>query len=372
MKNVAIVLGTRPEIIKLAPVIFRLRASKRLAPIVISTGQHREMASQVFSAFGLKPDIELALMEQNQTPLGFLSRALASLEQTLVHPTTPYCGVIVQGDTTTALAGALSAFHLGLPLAHVEAGLRTYRLDSPFPEEMNRTVISRLGDLHFAPTTLAGKQLSEEKVSGEVFVVGNTVVDALQWMNQRLSANGCELDLQLNPLALERKRYVLVTGHRRENFDLPLRNLCDVLLQLVETIPDLHIVYPFHLNPNISNVVQARLGGQAKIHLLRPVNYATTLYLLKNASLVISDSGGIQEEAPSFRKFVLVTRNTTERPEAIAAGFAKLSPLDQPDALFQAAQDYLTRSQAAPGGPNPFGDGTAAEKIGSALENRWG
>ena len=370
MKLIAIILGTRPEIIKLAPVIQALKDSGSFSPLVIFTGQHREMGYQAFKPFSITPDIDLQLMEDNQTPNSFLAKLLPALESVLKEKKP--VGVIVQGDTTTALGGALCAFHLQIPVAHVEAGLRTHRLDSPFPEEMNRTVVSRIADLHFAPTKKAAANLANEGVTRHVHTVGNTVVDALLWTKSQLDAGALSIDEQVIRLGLETKRFVFVTGHRRENFDLPLRNLCAVLLQLTETFSALEIVYPVHLNPNVCQLVQRELRQKERIYLLAPVDHPTAVHLMKHAALIISDSGGIQEEAPSLQTMVLVTRATTEREEALEAGVAKLCPLERPAALYQTAVTLLLTKKSLTGSNiNPFGDGTASKQILSILKKAW-
>lgn len=328
------------------------------------------MAEQAFRIFQLQPDINLALMKKDQTPNSFLGELLLALEK--VFRENSFAAVLVQGDTTSALGGAIAAFHSGIPIGHVEAGLRTYSLQSPFPEEMNRTAISVVASYHFAPTACAVSNLAKEGHEKSVFLVGNSIVDALLWVNQRLERDVKLVDDKARQIAASGRKLVLVTGHRRENFDSPLVNLCQVIRKLVERMKDIEVIYPVHLNPHVQGPVHQQLKGIDRVHLIEPVDYPTTLYLMKHAALIISDSGGIQEEAPSFKKFVLVTRTTTERPEAIEAGFARLAPLDRPEELLQLAQEELTRQtprefpQA-----NPFGDGTTAKQIQEHLERLY-
>ncbi|MFN8390674.1 MAG: UDP-N-acetylglucosamine 2-epimerase (non-hydrolyzing) [Bdellovibrionota bacterium] len=367
MKSLAIVLGTRPEIIKLAPVILALRESKICQPIVIFSGQHQSMAEQAFAAFDLKPDVNLALMQVNQTPNSFLGALLPALENVLSgnRPN----GIIVQGDTTTALGGAICGFHLKLPIFHVEAGLRTGNLHSPFPEEMNRVLISRLADLHFCHTERARQNLEGEGIRTGLHVVGNTVVDALMLIAQRLATGKLTVQPEVANLRLKSNRVLLVTGHRRENFEGPLKNLCRVLSRLAEEIPELEIIYPVHLNPNVHDTVHAELGKTERIHLIPPVNYPSFIALMTIASLIVTDSGGVQEEAPSLGKRVLVTRSTTERPEAIDVGCSEVFPLDEPDALFARAKELLQNSsQRQVPMSNPYGSGTAGIRIRELLE----
>ncbi len=366
--DVAVIVGTRPEIIKCAPVVARLRATGGLRPVVLSTGQHEEMAEQAYRAFGLKPDINLGLMTANQTPLSLLGSLLPKLEAALksIQPR----GVIVQGDTTTALGGALAAFHLALPCAHIEAGLRTFERYAPFPEEMNRSLISVLGDLHFAPTTQAADNLRRAGITSGVYVTGNTVVDALLSVKQRMAEGGVVPDPAVHALPASGKKLVLVTGHRRENFDAPLEALCGVLKQVVHEHSDVEVVYPVHLNPRVRETVLRGLSDTKGVHLLPPVDYPTLVDLISRATLIVTDSGGIQEEAPSFGVPVIVTRVSTERNEAVAAGVAELIPLSEPSRLRERIIHYITHPDRRTI-PNPFGDGHAAERIVKLLNDSW-
>lgn len=369
MKQVAIILGTRPEIIKCAPVVEALKSSASLSPVLVSTGQHRELADLASEAFGLVPDINLELMTENQSPANLLGRALIELETTLqeISPV----GCIVQGDTTSAAAGALSAFHQQIPIAHIEAGLRTYDLANPFPEEMYRKVVSNISTIHFCPTQNAKKNLENEAITENLHVVGNTVIDAAMLIKDRLESGEVSIEDKLKELIGSAKKVVLVTGHRRENYDGPLNNLCLALRQLVESDSDIHIVFPVHLNPNVKDVVFAELKEHPRIHLLSPVDYPSAIYLIKHCALIVTDSGGIQEEAPSFGTPVLITRKTTERPEGLSAGTSILTPLDNVEVLLKTAKEQLAKIGTRPFIPNPFGDGKSAGRIKSILEEQW-
>ncbi|MBP9837758.1 MAG: UDP-N-acetylglucosamine 2-epimerase (non-hydrolyzing) [Proteobacteria bacterium] len=370
MKNkIAIIIGTRPEIIKTAPVIKILDGSEHFQPVVIFTGQHQSMAFQAFQALNILPDYNLNVMKEGQTPTELISQLLPSLENVLkeINPV----GAIVQGDTTSALAGAISAFHLKIPLAHIEAGLRTNNFSSPFPEEMNRCLISKMTNLHFCPTELGEFNLRKEGFKENTFVVGNTVVDSLKLI-QPILEKKIGILKEVDDICTKAKKILLVTGHRRESFEQPLRNLCKTLANLANDIPDLHIIYPLHLNPHVYNTVSKELKSRERVHLLEPLDYINLLYVLKNSSLVVTDSGGIQEEAPSFGVRVLVTRNITERPEAIQAGCSEIISLLDANKLYQRAYSELTSPSDFPKiKGNPYGDGTAANKILSILETNW-
>ncbi len=361
-KTIALIVGTRPEVIKLAPLYRELEASSYFNAVLIASGQHQSMAKQAFRAFQLEPHTDLGLMDENQTSNSFLSKLLASLPEVLEKHKPDL--VVVQGDTTTSLGAAIAAFHLQIPVAHVEAGLRTADLASPFPEEMNRSVISRIATLHFAPTQRAMETLAAEKVAGDSFMVGNTAVDAVLWMNDLLESGAVKSTANLESLkGPSNQRLVLVTGHRRENFDQGLENLCSCLLQMRDEVEDIHIVYPVHLNPRVQDVVRTRLSKQERITLCDPLDYPSMVEVLKSSSLVITDSGGIQEEAPSFGKKVLVTRSCTERQEAIAAGTATLCPLDSPQELLATAKAALLEEGTLSGIDNPFGQGDTSKQI---------
>jgi UDP-N-acetylglucosamine 2-epimerase (non-hydrolysing) len=367
--RVLVLLGTRPEVIKLAPVIHALRARPdRFETIVCSTGQHREMFDQAMTGFGLKADHDLGLMTPGQTLAGITSLAFSAVDKVL-EQMQPHA-LLVQGDTTSAMVGAMCGFYRKVAVGHVEAGLRTGDIYSPFPEEVNRCVIGKVAAMHFAPTQRSADHLLAEGVDeSRVFVTGNTVVDALAWMRQRLSPDApAEMPTAVVEQA-QAHRLILVTGHRRESFGGGIEGICQALKQIAEEHPDCYIVYPVHLNPNVQQPVRAILSDHPRIALLPPVAYPTLLWLMERAHLILSDSGGIQEEAPSFGKPLLVMRETTERPEVLDAGCAKLVGTD-PEIIVNEARILLTDGsawQAMAGKQNPFGDGTAADRICDAL-----
>ena len=364
-RRVLVVLGTRPEAIKLAPVLTALAASATLEPRLCVSGQHREMLDQMLAVFGLTPDHDLAVMQPGQDLADLTARVLLGVRGVLAAERP--AAVLVQGDTTTALAGALAAFYAGVPVGHVEAGLRTGRIDQPFPEEMNRRAVGLLATWHYAPTAQAAEHLRREGVDpARVVVTGNTVVDAVQ----RIAAAAPPLPAAVDPALLAGRRLVLVTGHRRESFGAGLAALCAALRAIADRHPDVAIVYPVHLNPAVDGPVRAALAGQPRIALTPPLDYAGFVALLRRAHLAITDSGGVQEEAPSFGVPVLVTRAATERGEALAAGTARLVGSDR-DAIVAAADALLTdpaAHAAMRAAGNPFGDGQAAQRIVGHLE----
>ncbi len=377
-KKVLAVLGTRPEAIKLAPVINRLKAQKsRFTTIVCATAQHRHMLDQVLSIFRISPDYDLNIMKANQDLFDITQKALKGLKNILekVRPDV----ILVQGDTTTAFIAGLAAFYLKIPIGHVEAGLRTHNKHSPFPEEMNRHLLSVLTDYHFAPTQWSRSNLLKEGVPDDrIWVTGNTVIDALlevvsgQGSGVRKKAfyelfkRRYDLDLKTQTLKL-----ILVTGHRRENFGEGFENICNALRRIAEQRKDVTIVYPVHLNPNVQEPVRRILGGIKNVHLIEPLGYEEFVFLMSTSFLILTDSGGIQEEAPSLGKPVLVMRNTTERPEGIEAGVLKLvgtAERDIIDAALKLLEDknaYSKMSKTA----SPYGDGKASEKIAKILSD---
>jgi UDP-N-acetylglucosamine 2-epimerase (non-hydrolysing) len=368
-KRILVLLGTRPEVIKLAPVIMALqRREKDFETIVCSTGQHREMLDQAMTGFGLKADMDLQLMLPGQTLAGITSLAVAAIDKALEQ--TKPDAIIVQGDTTSAMSGALCGFYRKITVGHVEAGLRTGDIYSPFPEEVNRSIIGKVAALHFAPTERSANNLRREGIKeSSIHVTGNTVVDALQWMRQRLSVEAPN-EIPAEVIAgMKGKRLLLVTGHRRESFGDGMASMCRALRAIVEKFEDTMIVYPVHLNPQVQAPVQAILSGHPRIHLLAPAAYPTLLWLMEKATLILSDSGGIQEEAPSFGKPLLVLRETTERPEVIDAGCAKLVGTDEAHIISEAsillsdAAAYAAMANRS----NPFGDGQASERIADLL-----
>lgn len=369
MKRVLVIAGTRPEVIKLAPVVMALRALPgKFETIYCSTGQHREMLDQANEVFGLKTDLDLGIMTPGQT-LAVLASLLFRELDAVIEKTKPDV-IVVQGDTTSAMIGAMCGFFRRITVGHVEAGLRSGDVWSPFPEEFNRSVIAKAAGLHFAPTERSRDHLVREGIPPEsIHVTGNTIVDALHWVRENAVLRPSE---EIPPALcgiVGTCRLILVSSHRRESFGAGIANICQALLRLVETFPDVVIVYPVHSNPNVQGPVKELLGGHPRIHLLPPVSYPALLWLMSMSTIILSDSGGIQEEAPSFSKPLLILRDTTERPEVVEIGCGKLVGTD-PDRIVREAS-HLLRDEAAyaamAGGPNPFGDGRAAERIVALL-----
>jgi len=363
------IFGTRPEAIKMAPVVKQLELTPGVESIVCVTGQHRTMLSQVLDLFGVRPHHDLALMTGNQTLNGLASRLIASIDEVLAIEKPDR--VLVHGDTTTACAAALAAFHRQIPIGHVEAGLRTGNLAQPWPEEMNRRVIDVMSDLMFAPTESSRINLLAESLGGRIIVTGNTVIDALYLSAARIDTDAAlrvQLDQTLAFLDPQQP-VVLVTGHRRENFGAGFAEIIAALGDLARSNVA-QIVYPVHLNPNVQQPVNAILAGQDNVHLIAPQDYLPFVYLMDRAYLIVTDSGGIQEEAPALGKPVLVTRDTTERPEAVASGTARLVGTDtqrivaEAETLLQDADEYQRMAQAH----NPYGDGQACHRIVDALK----
>lgn len=364
-----IVMGTRPEAIKLAPLLHACAERQDVRPFLCSTGQHREMLSQVVDYFGLEVDCDLALMQPNQTLAGLTARCLEALDKTVVDQQ-PDC-VIAQGDTTTVMAASLAAFYRRIPFIHVEAGLRTGNLWSPWPEELNRRIAGLSTAVHCAPTKRAAQNLLDEGTPPhQVLITGNTVVDALLWAVRRerlRSSEWCERHASLG----ERKM-VLITGHRRENFGQGFSNICEAISQLAGRFPDIEFVYPVHLNPNVQEPVHRLLGSLHNVQLLQPASYPEFVWLMDRSTLILTDSGGVQEEAPSLKKPVLVMRDTTERPEAVEAGAVELvgtevtTIVDRVSLLLTDAAEYARRQLDR----NPYGDGQAARRIIDAVAAR--
>lgn len=356
------VFGTRPEAIKVAPIIQAARQRSDVEVIVCSSGQHREMLDQVISYFGIPPHVELNLMQQGQSLTGLASRCLDALGRTIEEYRPD--AVLGQGDTTTAMCAGMVAFFNQLPFIHVEAGLRTDDIRSPFPEELNRRVCSLVSTLHCAPTqTAADNLLHEGYASNDVVVTGNTVIDALHWTVQKERADA-HVWMQKHP-ELTHNRMVLITAHRRENHGSGIRQLCQAIRTLASGFPNVQFVYPVHLNPNIQQPVRETLSDLANVKLMAPAEYPEFVWLMDQASLIVTDSGGVQEEAPSLRKPVLVTRESTERPEALAAGATRLVGTD-PDRIVAAVSDLLTNKDAYAQmqiSSSPYGDGRASERI---------
>ena len=369
-KKVAVVFGTRPEAIKLAPVILAMRKRDDFDVSVCVTGQHRQMVDQILPVFGIHPNVDLNLMTANQTLSGLTARLVESLDLFFSDETPDF--VLVQGDTTTVFAASLAAFYHHVPVGHVEAGLRTGNLDAPWPEEANRVLTTRLASLHFAPTDTAQENLLREGVDpGRVFVTGNTVIDALLLAARKVVANPPRIDgISDSGWFGEDLRMVLVTGHRRESFGDGFRHICNALVRLSEDNPDVHFVYPVHLNPNVQKPVLDIVGrDRANVHLISPQPYLEFIALMKRACLILTDSGGVQEEAPTLGKPVLVMREVTERPEAVTAGTSRLVGTDE-DAIVSGVErllsddaEYAKMARAA----NPYGDGRASARISAAV-----
>jgi len=362
-----VVFGTRPEAIKLIPVIQELRRHAPAAEaIVCATSQHRQMLDQVLDLFSIKPSFDLNLMRENQDLASLTASILEHLTK-LIDQVKPDW-VLVQGDTTTTFSAALAAYYCKTKVAHVEAGLRTNNKYAPFPEEINRCLTSCITDLHFSPTTVAKANLMNEGIDAKsIWVTGNTVVDALQSISAKLNEESLYYE-SLNFLDPGR-RTVLVTGHRRESFGSKLQEICLALKDIALTHNEVQVIYPVHLNPSVWDPVHKILGKIENIHLISPLDYLTFIYLMKKAVLIITDSGGVQEEAPSLGKYVLVTRDTTERPEGVAAGIAKLVGADK-GRICEAAYSALNENSLSPTEiqkRNPYGDGQASRRIAEVL-----
>jgi len=366
MLRVLVIFGTRPEAIKMAPLVLSLREHASFDCITCVTAQHREMLDQVLDWFGIVPDYDLDLMQPNQTLAGLTSRAVTGIAAVIegVKPDV----VLVQGDTTTAMTGALAAFYQRVPVGHVEAGLRTDDIYNPFPEEVNRRLISVMATFNFAPTETAQNALLREYIDPtSIHVVGNTVIDALHWTVKKEHALP-----QSIPLPANGERLIMVTAHRRESFGPGFENMCEALKQIATQHENVRLIYPVHLNPNVQEPVYRILHGVDRVHLIDPLPYPDFAHLMSKADIILTDSGGIQEEAPSLGKPVLVMRTTTERPEAVQAGVAKLVGTDT-DVIVSAANELLVDDSAYDRMANaisPFGDGRAAERIIHILESK--
>ena len=363
-KRISLIFGTRPEAIKLSPVILAMKDNPDLEPHVCVTGQHRQMLDQVLDVFGVVPDVDLALMLPNQTLSELSARSISAIDAYLMEHDPDM--VLVQGDTTTVFCAALCAFYHKIPVGHIEAGLRTWNKHSPFPEEINRVLATRLADLHFAPTDTSRDNLLKEGVApGKIFVTGNTVIDALYLALERVKANpqnipGLPPDTMTNGHPL-----VLITGHRRESFGEGFRNICLAITELAQRFPSADFVYPVHLNPNVREPVFNLLGNRPNIHLIDPLGYLPFVAIMNRAKIILTDSGGVQEEAPSLGKPVLVMRDTTERPEAVAMGTVKLVGTD-PDAIVTNVSTLMTDRasyEQMANAVNPYGDGRASSRI---------
>ena len=369
--KVMTVFGTRPEAIKMAPVVLELaKYPDQITPIVAVTAQHREMLDQVLHLFHIQPDYDLDIMAAGQTLFDITTKAMMGLDK-VIKKSKPDL-VLVHGDTTTTFAGALAAYYHQVTVGHVEAGLRTHNKYSPFPEEMNRKLTGSIADLHFAPTTTAeGNLLAESVDQNAIFVTGNTVIDAL---HHTVRDDFKFEDQLLRQIDFEHKRIILVTTHRRENLGEPMRHVYKALRQLTEEFADVEIVFPVHRNPKVREVVNAELGGLAKVHLIDPLDYEPFANLMHRSYLILTDSGGVQEEAPALGKPVLVLRDTTERPEAVTAGTVKLIGTDRQRVYTEARQlltdaaEYSRMAESC----NPYGDGQAARRIIQAVLYHYG
>lgn len=359
------VFGTRPEAIKMAPIVNELaKYPESYASYICVTGQHREMLDSVLELFKIIPNYDLNVMQHSQTPLGVTSAVLTGIDMVLQEVRPDW--VLVQGDTTTVMAASIAAFYSRVKVGHIEAGLRSFNKWHPYPEEINRKIAGAIADIHFAPTERARQNLLREGVSNEqIFVTGNPVIDALQWV-AAMPYDPTSGMLQAIPWD---KRLILVTAHRRENFGKPLENICHAIHELARQYDDVHFVYPVHLNPKIKEVVHQLLGDIRNVSLLPPLDYQALVYLMKHCYLILTDSGGIQEEAPGLGKPLLVLRETTERPEAVDAGVVLLVGTD-PTTIIYHVQQFLNdteRYQQMAQAVNPYGDGYAAKRIVAAL-----
>jgi UDP-N-acetylglucosamine 2-epimerase (non-hydrolysing) len=366
--KVVSIVGTRPEGIKMAPVVRALDQRRDVFEhTFVSTAQHRELLDNVLRTLGVVPDVDLELMQPGQGLGQFASRALAALTELFARLKPD--AVLVQGDTTTVMVAGLAAFYQGIKVGHVEAGLRSFDRHNPFPEEINRKITGCVADWHFAPTARAAQNLRAEGVPADcVFVTGNTIVDALR----SIQLDDQFENRQLDAVAFDRHRVVLITAHRRENHGAPLVSICNALTALAARYGDVEVVYPVHLNPNVRHVVHELLGATPRIRLVDPLSYSDLLRVMKRCYLILTDSGGIQEEAPSFGKPVLVLREVTERPEAVESGAARIVGTDCERIVCEAARllDDPGEHQKMRAAQNPFGDGQAARRIVEILESR--
>jgi UDP-N-acetylglucosamine 2-epimerase (non-hydrolysing) len=366
--KVLVIFGTRPEAVKMAPVIQMLKAAPDIHSRICVTAQHREMLDQVLKLFNITPDIDLNLMRPSQALSTLTSQILTHLDPVLESEKPDW--ILVQGDTTTVMTASLAAFYRGIKIGHIEAGLRTGDKRQPFPEEINRRLTTVLADLHFAPTQWSRDNLLKEGIpAGQILVTGNTVIDALN----QISVQPMPLDvsqwLEAWGVTSGTKRLVLVTAHRRENFGKPIESICLALRELAQRYPDVHIVYPVHLNPQIQEPAKRLLSGVGNLTLLNPLEYLSMVHLLKAAAVVLTDSGGIQEEATGLGKTTLVLREKTERPEGVNAGVLRLVGTDTAKIVKETSRllDMPPSERISSTIPNPFGDGHAAERIIQAL-----
>ncbi|MBK5719444.1 UDP-N-acetylglucosamine 2-epimerase (non-hydrolyzing) [Dysgonomonas sp. Marseille-P4677] len=364
MKKVLLIFGTRPEAIKMAPLVKEFKKYTGVFDAkVCVTAQHRQMLDQVLNFFDIKPDYDMNLMRPGQNLYQLTADVIIGLKPILEEYNPDY--VFVHGDTTTSTSAALAAYYAGAKICHVEAGLRTYNKYAPFPEEINRQITGRLADIHFSPTETAKNNLLSEGITKNVYITGNTVIDALLYATNRLKSYSDEEIGNLQKSIDFTKQVILVTGHRRENFGNGFLNICKALRDLSEKYANVEIVYPVHLNPNVSNLVHSLLGNIDNIKLINPLAYPAFVWLMNKSHIILTDSGGVQEEAPSLGKPVLVMRDTTERPEAVSAGTVKLVGTDKQKIVSELSRllddvDYYKTMQKA---HNPYGNGNAVERI---------
>lgn len=371
MKKILFIFGTRPEAIKMAPLVRAFEREKdHFQPQVCVTAQHREMLDQVLRFFDIRPDFDLNLMKPGQTLFDITADSLKSLEKVLDKAKPDL--IFVQGDTTTAFAGALAGFYKKIPVAHLEAGLRSGDKYSPFPEEINRILAGHIADYHFAPTEKARQNLMKENIDKNLFVVGNTVIDALLLGLEIIEKQGDRKYSDHFKFLGPDKRTVLVTGHRRESFGEGIQSICESIKEIAAARPDVQVVYPVHLNPNIRGPVHRILGDMKSVHLIEPLDYPHLIWLMKKSHLVLTDSGGIQEEAPTLGKPVLVMRDVTERTEGIEAGTAKLVGTDRQVIVRECLKllDDNNEYQKFAKAVNPYGDGTTSDKIVSIVKGQ--
>ncbi|NTW88820.1 MAG: UDP-N-acetylglucosamine 2-epimerase (non-hydrolyzing) [Desulfobulbaceae bacterium] len=364
--------GTRPEAIKMAPIVKALEDDPFFTSILCVTAQHRQMLDQVLNLFSLSPDYDLNIMKDNQDLFDITSKVLLGVRDVLKKEKPDM--ILVHGDTTTCLAGALAGFYSQIPVGHVEAGLRTGNLSAPFPEEANRQITSRITTLHFSPTEKARENLLKEQIpSSSIYVTGNSVIDALLWVREKVAIRNKWPDVFGSATAIfkQRRPYVLITGHRRENIGAGFQNICAAISTIAEQNPEINFVYPVHLNPNVQQTVYRLLCAQKNIHLIPPLDYEPFVYAMDRCLFILTDSGGVQEEAPSLGKPVLVMRDTTERPEAVAAGTVvlvgtnKKKIIDETSKLLKDPAYYRQMSTSH----NPYGDGNATKRILHALKH---
>lgn len=368
--KVMTVFGTRPEAIKMAPLVLELEKNENIESVVCLTAQHRQMLDMVMDMFGIKADYDLNIMRERQTLAGITTRALEGLDE-VMHESQPDV-VLVHGDTTTTLSGAMAAFYNKIKVGHVEAGLRTYDKYSPFPEEMNRKITGAIADFHFSPTQANKNNLLKEQVDeNKIYITGNTVIDAIKYT---VKDDYKFKEESIKNVDFANKRIILVTAHRRENLGAPLESICKAILALVNAFEDTEVIYPVHLNPAVRDTVFKILDGHERIHLINPVDVDELHNLMKRCYMVMTDSGGLQEEAPALGKPVLVLRSETERPEAIAAGTAKLAGFDK-DNVYRLGSELLKSKEAydkMAHAANPYGDGNASKRIVDALLYEFG